>query len=113
MRESHRALSARYNVDTYEPIWFDVQKSTTEANFLIRQVMEWFGEQKKDLHMVFIDLEKSYDKILRNFIWWALDKHKVQTKYVTPIKNIYNNVVTSLLINKGNGIIVKLKRLHQ
>ena len=44
--------------------------------------------------MVFIDLEKAYDMILRNVMWWALDKHKVLTKYVGLIKGIYNNVVT-------------------
>jgi hypothetical protein len=48
-------------------------RSTIEAIFLIRQVMERYKEQK-DLHMVFIDLEKPYDKISRNLMWWALDK---------------------------------------
>ena len=38
-----------------------------EAIFLIRQVMERYMEKKKDLHMVFINLEKVYDKILRNY----------------------------------------------
>ena len=64
-----------------------------EAIFLIRQVMEQYRE--KDLHMVFIDL-KAYDKIPRNVMWWALDKHKVSTKYVGLIKDMYNNVVTSV-----------------
>jgi hypothetical protein len=28
----------------------------------------WYREQNKDLHMVFIDLEKAYEKILRNVV---------------------------------------------
>ena len=68
-------------------------RSTMEAIFLIRQVMERYRE-KKDLHMVFIDLEKAYDRIPRNVMWWALDKHKIPTKYVGLIKDMYNNVVT-------------------
>jgi hypothetical protein len=70
-------------------------RSTMEAIFLIRQVMERYKEQK-DLHMVFIDLEKTYDKIPRNLMWWALDKHKVPTKYVMLIKDMYDKVVTSV-----------------
>jgi hypothetical protein len=58
--------------------------------------MERYREQKKDLHMVFIDLEKDYDKVSRNVMWWALQKHKVSTKYITLIKDMYYNVVTSV-----------------
>ena len=89
-------------------------RSTTEAIFLIRQVMERYREQKKDLHFIFIDLEKAYDKIPRNVMWWALDKHKVPSKYVTLIKVMYNNVVTSVQTNDGNidYFLIKIG-LHQ
>jgi hypothetical protein len=43
-------------------------RSTMRAIFLIRQLMERCREQKKDLHMVFIDLEKDYDKVPRNIM---------------------------------------------
>ena len=69
-------------------------RSTMEAIFLIRQLMERYREQKKDLHMVFIDLEKAYDKVPRNVMWWALEKHKVPTKYITLIKDMYKNAMT-------------------
>jgi hypothetical protein len=36
-------------------------------------VIERYRERKKDLHMVFIDLKKVYDKIPRNIMWWAMD----------------------------------------
>jgi hypothetical protein len=76
--------------------------------------MERFREQKKDLHMVFIDLEKAYDKIPRNVMWWALDKHKVPTKYATLIKDMYNNAVTSVRTNDGNIDYFPIKiGLHQ
>ena len=64
-------------------------RSTIEAIFLIRQLMERYREQK-DLHMVFIDLEKAYDKVPRNVMWWALEKHKVPTKYITLIRFLLN-----------------------
>jgi len=89
-------------------------RSTIEAIFLIRHVMERYREQKKDLHMVFIDLEKDYDKIPRNVMWWALDRHKVPTKYVALIKNMYNNVMTRVRTSDGDTDDFPIKiGLHQ
>jgi hypothetical protein len=73
-----------------------------EAIFLIRQLMERCREQKKDMHMVFIDLKKAYDKVTRNVMWRALQNHKVSTKYITLIKDMYDNIVTSVRTSDGD-----------
>jgi hypothetical protein len=73
-----------------------------EAVFLIRQLMERCREQKRDMHMIFIDLEKTYDNVPRNVIWWALQKHKVSSKYITLTKDMYDNVVISVRTSDGD-----------
>jgi hypothetical protein len=89
-------------------------RSTMDAIFLIRQLMKRCREQKKDLHMIFIGLVKSYDKVHRNVMWWALQKHKVSSKYVTLIKDMYGNVVTSVRTSDGdtNDFPINIE-LHQ
>jgi hypothetical protein len=53
------------------------------------------------MHMVFIDQEINYDKAPRNFKCWALQKHKVSTKYIALIKDMYDNVVISARTSDG------------
>jgi hypothetical protein len=44
---------------TENQIRFMLERSTMEAIFLVSQLMERCREQKKDLHMIFIDLQKA------------------------------------------------------
>jgi hypothetical protein len=85
-----------------------------EVIFLIRQLMERCREQKKDLHMVYNDLEKAYNKVPRNVMWWALQKYKVSTKCINLIKDMYDNVVTSVRTIDGgtNDFPINIE-LHQ
>ena len=41
------------------------------------------------MYMVFIDLEKAYDKVPRDLIWWVLNKRDVPRSYIEIIKDMY------------------------
>ena len=67
-----------------------------EAIHILRRLIERFRVAEKDLHMVFIDLEKTYDRVPRDLLWWALKKNVVPLKYVSIIRDVYEGVVTNV-----------------
>lgn len=71
-------------------------RSTIEAIHLLRQTMAYYKERRKDLHLVFIDLEKAYDKVPREVLWWALKKKGVPRKYIEIIQDMYDGVETNV-----------------
>ena len=40
-------------------------KRTTDAMFALRMLMEKYREGQRELHCVFVDLEKAYDRVAR------------------------------------------------
>jgi hypothetical protein len=82
---------------------FMLERSTMESIFLIRQLMERYRDKKKNLHMVFIDLEKAYDRVPREILWWVLEKKKVPIKYIEVIKNMYEGATTRVKVGEDNS----------
>ena len=62
-----------------------------EVIFLLRRLMEKYQVKRKDLHMVFINLEKPYERVPRDLIWWVLYKRNVLRGYIEIITDMYIN----------------------
>jgi len=80
---------------------FMLGRSTTEATHLLRQLIERFRERKRNLHIVLIDLEKAYDKVPREVLWWTLMKKGVPIKYIDIIRDMYDGVVANVKTRGG------------
>ena len=42
--------------------------------FLLKCLMEKYREDCRDRRVVFIDIEKTHDRVHREFMWWVMAK---------------------------------------
>ena len=78
---------------------FMAGKSTTDAIFIVRQLQEKYLARNKELWMAFVDLEKAFDRVPREVVWWALRCLGVDEWIVSVIKAMYEDATTTVRVN--------------
>ncbi|GJZ51585.1 retrovirus-related pol polyprotein LINE-1 [Tanacetum coccineum] len=81
---------------------FMPERSSVEAIYLIRSLIEKYIERQTNLDMAFLDLEKAYDSVLRQLIWKTLTDKGTPRRYIRVIKDMYDGVQTRVQTSIGN-----------
>ena len=86
-----------------EQFGFMKGRSTTDPIFALRQLQEKFREGQKELHSVFIDLEKAYDRVPREELYWCMRRKGIPEKYINLVKDMYHQCETVVKCAAGTS----------
>ena len=75
----------------------------------LRMLMEKYREGQRELHCVFVDLEKAYDRVSREELWYCMRKSEMAEKYMEFVQDIYEGSKTVVRCAVGTAEIFKIK----
>ena len=81
-------IHCRCDVFVHHPLF---RCSTTDTIVIVCQLQEKFHTINKTLYKAFVYLEKTFDRVPRHVIWWALHKLGVEQWLVRLIWSMYEN----------------------
>ena len=74
---------------------------TTEAIFIVRQLQEKHLAANKPLYMAFVDLEKAFDRVPSDVIWWAMRKLGIDEWLLRLVQSMYKDVRSRVRVGDG------------
>ena len=80
---------------------FMKEKGTIDALYIVRQLQEKRLEGNGKMCYAFVDLEKAYDRMPRDVVYWALRCKGVSEPLIELVKEMYSG--TSTRVNTMYG----------
>ena len=62
-------------------------------------MQEKYLSKKLPLYFAFVDLEKAFDRIPREIIWWAMRKLGIEEWIISIVRAIHNNASNRVRVN--------------
>jgi hypothetical protein len=89
-------------------------RETTDAIFILRQMQEKVLEGNSKRYWTFVDLEKAFDRVPREVVYWSLRKKGVTEKIVRLVKSMYDGARTSVRCRTGGTVEFEIRvGVHQ
>ena len=76
-------------------------RGTTDVIFVVRQLQEKDLAANTPLYMAFIDMEKAFDRVSQDVIWWAMRKLGIDEWLVRLVQSMYKDVRSRVRVGDG------------
>ena len=97
-----------------EQYGFATGKGTTDAIFILRQLQQKYLENDKELYLVFVNLEKAFDRVPRVLIESSVRRKGVVKCYVKAVMKMYKEVLSQLKVEGYNSKEFEVREgIHQ
>ena len=82
-----------------EQAGFRAGRSTTEQIFNLRIPCEKYDHHQQDLYHVFIDFEKTFDRVWYAAMWATMKTYNISANLIRVIKHLYDKATSAVLFN--------------
>ena len=86
-----------------EQAGFRPGRSTVEQICNVRILMEKYLQHQQELHHVFIDFKKAFDRVWHEALWATMRKYNINSNLINVIQNLYNNATSAVFCNNNIG----------
>ena len=74
-------------------------RGTTDAIFIVRQLQEKFLAKNKNLYLAFVDLEKAFNRVPHQILWWAMRKLGIDEWIIQLVQAMYCEVKSNVRVD--------------
>ena len=78
-------------------------RSSTEQISNLRILCEKYLQHRQDIHHVFIDFKKAFDRFWHATLWATMKKYNIGANLIRVIKSLYDKATSAVLFNSSIG----------